>query len=102
MKTLFRLLVLLTLAGCGNADLHQATLCEEVAKLLFADDTIDNLTNATDASAAHGVITTAAMRQPGVSHRVACTFESSGPKSEDQMALSAVTSDVEGRLRTSA
>jgi len=102
MKAVIRLLLLLTLAGCGDVDLHQAELCGEVAGILFADGAIGRVTSVRDPEVAHGVVTTVTMRDTGrdtgVTHRVACSFESSGPKSADQLALAVVASDVEGRL----
>ncbi len=82
-------------------DLSQAELCEEVAKILFAGNRIDRFVTATDGSVAHGVITTVAVGEAGgaaAQHRVSCGFQSSGPKSEDQMELAVVSSDVDGRL----
>src|SRR5438477_4504864 len=98
MKVLIQILLLVTLAGCGEVDIHQAELCGEVARILFADGQIVRLTSERDQTVAHGVVTSAAMRDGRVTHRVTCTFESSSPKSADQLALTVVSSDVEGRL----
>ncbi len=98
MKIVIQLLLLVLLAGCGDVDLHQAELCGEVAKILFGDEGIDRVASVRDPAVAHGVITSVVMRKPSATHRVACTFESSGPKSADQLALSVVSSDVEGQL----
>jgi branched-chain amino acid transport system permease protein len=98
MKTVIQILLLVVLAGCGDVDLHQAELCGEVARILFADGAIDRLASVRDPAVAHGVVTTVAMRGSGMTRRVACAFESSGPKSADQLALTVVSSDVEGRL----
>jgi branched-chain amino acid transport system permease protein len=98
MKFVIQILLLVILAGCGDADLHQAELCGEVARILFADGAVGRLTSERDPAVAHGVVTAVAMRDSGVTHRVACAFESSGPKSADQLALAAVSSDAEGRL----
>jgi branched-chain amino acid transport system permease protein len=98
MKFALQILLLVVLAGCGDVDLHQAELCGEVARILFADGAIGRVASERDPAVAHGVLTSVAMRGSGVTHRVACTFESSGPKSADQLALAVVASDVEGRL----
>jgi branched-chain amino acid transport system permease protein len=102
MRTLAALLVsLVALGSCSTVDLNQAELCEEVAKILFAGSRIDRLASATDESAAHGVITAISLREASgavAQHRVSCGFQSSGPKSEDQMELAVVSSDGDGRL----
>jgi branched-chain amino acid transport system permease protein len=93
------------LAGCGTVDLQQAELCEEVARSLFAGSEILDLASEQDASVLHGVVTRVTLREAGgatAAHRVACGFASSGPKSEDQLALAAVESDVGGRLDAAA
>ncbi len=97
MRTL-RLFLFLTLTSCSHVDIHQAEVCEGVAKLLFAEGSIAGLSSATDASAAHAIVTTVRMRDSGLRHRVGCSFESSGPKSADFLALTTVASDVEGSL----
>lgn len=97
-KFFWSFLLVLTLGGCNDVDVRQAELCEEVAKILLADGGIAGFTSATDPTAVHGVIIDVAMKHPTPSHRVTCGFESSGQKSADQLALSAVASDVEGRL----
>jgi branched-chain amino acid transport system permease protein len=98
MKTIVQLLLLVLLAGCGDVDLHQAELCGEVARILFADGQIGRMTSERDPAVPHGVVTSVAMRDSGAAHRVTCTFESSGLKSADQLALAMVSSDVEGLL----
>src|SRR5690242_3302418 len=98
MKVLVQLLVAVLLVGCGDVDLRQAELCGEVAKILFTDGEIGRMASERDRAVLHGVVTSVVMRGSGVSHRVACTFESSGPKSADQLALTLVSSDVEGQL----
>jgi branched-chain amino acid transport system permease protein len=98
---LVSLLSLLPLGGCSTVDLNQAELCEEVARILFAGDRIDRLVSATDESVAHAVITAVSLSKASgaaAQHRVSCGFQSSGPKSEDQMELAVVSSDVDGRL----
>jgi branched-chain amino acid transport system permease protein len=95
------LIPLLLLGSCSTVDLSQAELCEEVAKTLFAASRIDRLVSKTDQSAAHAVITTVLLSGSNgavAQHRVFCGFQSSGPKSEDQMELALVSSDVEGSL----
>jgi branched-chain amino acid transport system permease protein len=99
------LLFLLALAGCGRIDLHQAELCEEVARVLFAESRIERVASERDAGVAHGVVTSATLREANggaTQHRIHCGFASSGPKSEDQLALAAVASDVGGQLDAAA
>src|SRR5476649_531156 len=101
MKACLRLLILLMLGGYTNADLHQAQLCEEVAKILFDQSSIDRLVSERDARAAHAVTTRVTLRKVAggaAQHSVACIFESSGVKSADQLALTVVSSDREGDL----
>jgi branched-chain amino acid transport system permease protein len=98
MKHVIQLLLLVFLAGCGDVDIHQAELCGEVAKILFTDGQIGRVASERDRAVAHGVITSVTMRESGVTHRAVCTFESSGPKSADQLALTVVSSDIEGQL----
>src|ERR1700730_12026270 len=98
MKHVTQLLLLVFLAGCGDVDIYQAELCGEVAKILFTDGQIGRVANERDRAVAHGVIPSVTMRQSGVTHGAVCTFERSGPKSADQLALTVVSSDIEGRL----
>jgi branched-chain amino acid transport system permease protein len=98
VKTIVSLLLLVLLGGCSDADIRQAELCGEVARILFTDGQIGRVTSARDPSVPHGVVTSVVMRDSAVAHRVACTFESSGPKSADQLALTVIATDVEGRL----
>jgi len=98
MKVLVQLLVAVLLVGCGDVDLRQAELCGEVARILFTDGEIGRMASERDRAVLHGVVTSVVMRGSGVSHRVACIFESSGPKSADQLALTVVSSDIEGQL----
>src|SRR3982074_2300486 len=97
---LVSLFSLLALGGCSTVDLNQAELCEEVARILFAGNRIDRLVTATDERAAHAFITAVSLSKAGgtAQRRVSCGFQSSGPKSEDQMELAVVSSDVDGRL----
>jgi branched-chain amino acid transport system permease protein len=96
-RLLLLLLALLCLSGCSSVDLHQATVCEEAARILFAEATLDRLTTVPDRSVPHGVRTTVALHD-GARHELTCGFESSGPKSADQLALAKVASDVDGTL----
>ena len=46
MRFLIQLLLVVLLAGCDKVDIHQAELCGEVAKILFADGEIGRVTSA--------------------------------------------------------
>ena len=98
---LLALILLVLFTGCSPADLRQSAVCEEVARLLFTGSRIDRLASATDASATHAIATAVTLRGAdggAVRHSVGCVFESTGPKSADQLALATVTTDVEGKL----
>lgn len=92
--------LLAVLAGCGKVDRPQALFCERVARILFPESRIEQLESAADASVAHGVVTQLAVRDAAGAlerHSVACTF-AGGAFSRDQLELTQVASDVDGRL----
>jgi branched-chain amino acid transport system permease protein len=99
-KILMVLVALTTLVSCNTVDLNQATLCEAVAEILFAENHDARLATATDPSADHAVITHLIPRQASdtARHRVSCGFESSNAKSADLLSLTSVATDIEGQL----
>ncbi|MFI4988979.1 MAG: hypothetical protein ACHQF3_16250, partial [Alphaproteobacteria bacterium] len=93
-------LLLAALCGCGKLSRPQAELCQEVARVLFPADRIERLESEADAGYAHGIVTHVTLEGAAGAleqHQVGCRF-AGAPFSRDQLELTQVSSDLEGRL----
>jgi len=92
--------LLASLFGCSKVGRPQAEFCERVARILFARAPIVRLESEADASKAHGILTRVTLSAANgalETHHVSCAF-AGGPVSANQLELSEVSTDVEGRL----